>query len=38
MTYAIIAYVFSAVLWVVYLAWVRARLKRVSGTRPEEHR
>jgi hypothetical protein len=38
MTYAIIAYVFSGILWVVYLAWVGVRLKRISGKRPEEPR
>jgi hypothetical protein len=31
MTYAIIAYTLTAALWVTYLAWVSARLKRALG-------
>ena len=31
MTYAIIAYVLSALLWIVYVATVVARLKRALG-------
>lgn len=31
MTYAIIAYILSSILWVAYLATVSARLKRALG-------
>ena len=37
MTYAIIAYILTGVLWLAYLAWVSARLKRALGT-PEVKR
>ncbi len=32
MTYAIIAYVLTSVLWIAYLAWASARLKRALGS------
>ena len=31
MIYAIIAYTLTAVLWIAYLAWVSARIKRALG-------
>jgi hypothetical protein len=31
MTYAIIAYVLSLLLWIAYLTWVSARFKRALG-------
>ncbi len=35
MTYAIVAYALSMILWLAYLAWLGARLKRVSAEGPE---
>jgi len=32
MTYAIVAYILTGILWVVYLARVSARLKRALGS------
>jgi hypothetical protein len=34
MTYAIVAYVLSLILWLTYLAWLGVRLKRASADRP----
>lgn len=32
MTYAIVAYLLTGILWVAYIAWVSARLKRALGS------
>lgn len=32
MTYAIVAYIVTCVLWLAYLAWTSARLKRALGS------
>ena len=31
MTYAIVAYILTGVLWLAYIGWVSARLKRALG-------
>jgi hypothetical protein len=38
MTYAIVAYAFAGVLWVVWLLSVRARAERLRRSRPEVRR
>ena len=32
MTYAIVAYILTGILWIAYLAWVSARLQRAVGS------
>jgi len=31
MTYAIVAYVFTAVVWIAYLLWLKGRVARARG-------
>jgi uncharacterized membrane protein len=35
MTYAIVAYILTGILWLAYIGWVSGRLKRALGASPK---